>query len=208
MLSPQLRQKVFNLWSMFWASGMANPLTAIEQITYLLFLKQLEALDAQRAADGKPSIYGMRPDCGLDHPGDPAECPGHDFCRWSEIKKKPTHELFSQYVFPWLRKLDDTFALLGNGDESDLSNMGQGIMEDAYFQFPREKAATLERAIKTIDELFPQMDLRGKDLMGDIFEYLLDEIRISGKNGQFRTPRHIIRFMVELLDPQPAGTLS
>jgi len=59
MLSPQLRQKVFDLWSMFWASGMANPLTAIEQITYLLFLKQLEALDAQRAADGKPSIQAI-----------------------------------------------------------------------------------------------------------------------------------------------------
>lgn len=204
MLSPQLRQKVFNLWSMFWASGMANPLTAIEQITYLLFLRQLEALDAQRTADGKPSIYGVRPDCGLDHPDDPAECPGHDFCRWSEIKKDPTHELFSKYVFPWLRELDTTLALLGNGDGSDLANVGQGIMYDAYFQFPREKAATLQRAIKTIDELFPQMDLQGKDLMGDIFEYLLDEIRISGKNGQFRTPRHIIRFMVELLDPQPS----
>ena len=203
MLSPQLRQKVFNLWSMFWASGMANPLTAIEQITYLLFLRQLEALDAQRTADGKASIYGVRPDCGLDHPGDLAECPGHGFCRWSEIKKNPTHELFSKYVFPWLRELDTTLALLGDGDEGDLSNVGQGIMDDAYFQFPREKAATLQRAIKTIDELFPQMDLQGKDLMGDIFEYLLDEIRISGKNGQFRTPRHIIRFMVELLDPQP-----
>ena len=203
MLSPQLRQKVFNLWTMFWASGMTNPLTAIEQITYLLFLRQLETLDAQRTASDKPSIYGVRPGCKLEHPGNPAECLGHDFCRWSYIKQDPTYDLFSQYVFPWLRELDTTLAQLGNGDGSELSNVGQGIMDDAYFQFPREKVAGLQRAIKTIDELFPQMDLQGGDLMGDIFEYLLNEIKTAGKNGQFRTPRHIIRFMVELLDPQP-----
>src|SRR5258708_31424004 len=73
-------------------------------------------------------------------------------------------------------------------------------MEDAYFQLPREKTATLQRAIKTIDALFTHVD-SSDDLMGDIFEYLLSEIQTSGKNGQFRTPRHIIRLMVELLDP-------
>ena len=99
-----------------------------------------------------------------------------------------------------MRRLDEILSDSGN---NDLFRMGQGIMDDAYFQFPREKAKTLERAIQTIDELFPQMNLQGSDLMGDIFEYLLSEIKTSGKNGQFRTPRHIIRFMVELLNPQP-----
>jgi len=183
MLSPQLRQKVFNLWTMFWTSGMTNPMTAIEQITYLLFLKQLEAFDSQRVSSGKPSIYAA-----------------HEFCRWFHIRKNPTHELFTQKVFPWLRQLDE---ILSNGGNNNLFRMGQGIMDDAYFQFPREKARTLEKAIKIIDELFPQMNLQGSDLMGDIFEYLLSEIKTSGKNGQFRTPRHIIRFMVELLKPQP-----
>lgn len=208
MLSPQLRKKVFNLWTTFWSSGMTNPLVAIEQITYLLFLKQLESLDAQRMAEGKPSIYGPRRDCNLPHPetagtkkGEP--CPGHEFCQWSEIVKDPTHTLLHQYVFPWLRKLDDTFVLFSNDGNEESAPLGRGIMEDAYFQFPRDKAQTLKNAVIAIDELFPNMKLQGDDLMGDIFEYLLSEIQSSGKNGQFRTPRHLIRFMVELLDPQP-----
>jgi type I restriction enzyme M protein len=208
MLSPQLRKKVFNLWTMFWSSGMTNPLVAIEQITYLLFLKQLEALDAQRTLGDKPSLYGVRPNCKLPHPDNPAECTGHDFCRWSHITKDPTHELFSQYVFPWLRELDTIFAEFSNGGNGEIASpVGQGIMTDAYFQFPRDKVATLESAIKTIDALFPETNWQLNDLMGNIFEYLLSEIRTSGKNGQFRTPRHIIRFMVELLDPQPGERL-
>jgi len=205
MLSPQLRKKVFNLWTMFWSSGMTNPLVAIEQITYLLFLKQLEAFDAQRISEGKASIYGVRSDCKLPHLEKSAECTGHVFCRWSHIKDNPTHELLNQYVFPWLRELDKTFDNLSNGEMA--SPVGQDIMTDAYFQFPRDKIETLKNAITVIDELFPQMALQGDDLMGDIFEYLLSEIQTSGKNGQFRTPRHIIRFMVELLDPQPGERL-
>jgi len=213
MLSPQLRKKVFDLWSMFWSSGMTNPLVAIEQITYLLFLKQLEALDARRISGNKPSLYGVRPNCKLPHPGsDPdssAECTGHDFCRWSHIKENPTHELFSQYVFPWLRDLDTTFANLNkDNNEESASPVDQGIMADAYFQFPRDKVAALKSAVKAIDELFPQMTLQGNDLMGDIFEYMLSEVDTAGKSGQFRTPRHIIRFMVELLNPQPGERLA
>ncbi len=208
MLSPQLRKKVFNLWTMFWSSGMTNPLVAIEQITYLLFLKQLEALDAQRTQEGKPSLYGVRPDCELRHPDDPTECTGHNFCRWSHITKNPTHELFSQYIFPWLRELDAIFADLSNGNNGEnTSPVGQDIMADAYFQFPRDKAETLKKAIKAIDDLFPYMALYSNDLMGDIFEYMLSEVDTAGKSGQFRTPRHIIRFMVELLNPQPGERL-
>jgi type I restriction enzyme M protein len=67
MLSPKLKQQVSNLWDMFWSAGMTNPLTSIEQITYLIFLKRLEALDVQRIKEGKPSLYGPRLHCELDH---------------------------------------------------------------------------------------------------------------------------------------------
>jgi type I restriction enzyme M protein len=183
MLSPQLRRKVLNLWTMFWSGGITNPLTAIEQITYLLFLKHLEILDARRVELGKPSIYE-----------------GNDFCRWSNIRRDPSYDLLSQTVFPWLRGLDETLLRLNNGNEGT-TKRAERIMEDAYFQLPPEKSSMLQEAVKTIDDLFSYDP--HSDLMGDIFEYLLSEIKTAGKNGQFRTPRHIIRFMVDLVDPQP-----
>lgn len=230
MLSPRLRRQIFDLWTMFWSSGMTNPMTAIEQITYLLFLKQLQVLDAERSQ--KPevrSIYGRRRNCKLlHHPDDavgvnqalpPASiaaewCLGHGTCRWEYIRQGATatdsksgknispHEHLSQYVFPWLRELEMILSETGgaNGMKKDTERM-----TDAYFQLAADKTSTLQRAIRSIDELFWHVGQRGAnaDLMGDIFEYLLREITASGKNGQFRTPRHIIRFMIELLNPQP-----
>lgn len=239
MLSPRLRQQVDGLWKMFWASGLTNPLTSIEQITYLLFLKQLEGLDAERSTR-KPSIYGPRLNCPLPHHPDEADqfktflkkfelinpegyCLGHRTCLWSYIKQAQSivdprtektitpHEHLSQYVFPWLRELHTILAETGAKedphdlpDENGMSAVIDAPMSDAYFQLPAEKSATLQSAIAIIDDLFKQVGRRSanSDIMGDIFEYLLEEIKASGKNGQFRTPRHIIRFMIELLDPK------
>lgn len=207
MLSPQLRNQVNQLWDMFWSSGMTNPLTAIEQITYLIFLKRLEALDDERVRQGKPSYYGLRLNCNLPHSPDEqgtGQCKGHETCKWSYLSKLPSHEHLSQYVFPWLRQLDTTIEMMGNGGvESQRAIAGR--LEDAYFQLPPEKVNTLTTAIGMVDRLFASVGKHSAndDLMGDIFEHLLSEISTSGKNGQFRTPRHIIRFMVELLDPKP-----
>lgn len=241
MLSPRLRQQVDGLWKMFWASGLTNPLTSIEQITYLLFLKQLQGLDTERSAR-KGSIYSSRKNCPLPHHPDEMRqllasvsekeaelmeshdiCPGHLTCRWSYIKQAQSvvdprtgknitpHDHLSQYVFPWLRDLHTILAETDAqkkphdvADENGMSAVIDAPMGDAYFQLPAEKSATLQSAISIIDDLFKQVGRRSanSDIMGDIFEYLLEEIKASGKNGQFRTPRHIIRFMIELLDPK------
>lgn len=248
MLSPRIRQEVDGLWKMFWASGLTNPLTSIEQITYLLFLKQLEILDADRSMR-RYSIYGGRLNCQLPHSiddqlgekpplpvgADPATykdyCKGHNSCRWSYIKQaQPTvdlrinktvtpHDHLSQYVFPWLRDLSNILAetarfgtppteahqkIQASVDENGMSAVIDAPMSDAYFQLPSEKSETLQNAIAIIDDLFKYVgrSSANSDIMGDIFEYLLEEIKSSGKNGQFRTPRHIIRFMIELLDPK------
>lgn len=211
MLSPKLRREVFNLWSLFWSSGMTNPLTAIEQITFLLFLKQLDALDRARVERGRRSIYAPRANCELEHhpddrAGDADGCRGHETCRWSYITANPSHDLFTRYVFPWLREIDEIFAETGNGGGESREEGYQRVsrqMDDAYFQFPKSKENSLQRAVKMIDALFQSARSANADLMGDIFEYLLSEIQTSGKNGQFRTPRHIIRLMVDLLDPRP-----
>lgn len=220
MLSPQLRRKVFELWSLFWSAGMTNPLTAVEQITYLIFLKNLEARDQERVSEKKRSFYARRKDCKLKHepgeddknvdqsipegqdPEDYKRCIGHGTARWSYIRQNPSYELLNDSVFPWLRDLEKTLADLRVG-QNGTPEIGDR-MADAYFQLAREKTTTLKTAISIIDELF-QHEEAGRpdtDLLGDIFEYLLDEIKSSGKNGQFRTPRHIVRFMVNLLDPK------
>lgn len=187
MLAPHIKKKVDELWNRFWAAGLTNPLVAVEQITYLLFLKRLEDIDLKRQQRGFPSIYE-----------------GFENCRWSYIrqdKTNPSHLI--EVVFPWLRELDKHFT----GDSADGTELASlnNRMADAYFQLDPNKGKVLSDAIDKIDELFARAGegSAAQDIMGDTFEYLLSEMATAGKNGQFRTPRHLIRFMVELLDPEP-----
>jgi len=237
MLSPKLKQQVSALWDMFWSGGMTNPLTSIEQITYLIFLKRLELLDAERRAAGKPSLYGRRPDCDLEHhPLDKAEvdqqlpphvldptpydkCQGHGTCRWSYLRYLSTsggskgqrvitpYDHMNTYVFPWLRVLHKTLATFSHNANGE--HILDAPMDDAFFLFPKDKTAIFQNAIEMVDNLFKDLGHAGEnDIMGDLFEYLLSEIETSGKNGQFRTPRHIIRFLIELLEPEPGDFMA
>ena len=201
MLSPQLRRKVHDLWSLFWSSGLSNPLVAIEQITYLLFIRQLEALDRDRVETREKPQY-MTKNAQTDSKGTDFEK-----CRWSYIRQNPSFPLLNDTVFPWLRNLEDRVGSAQNGN----TTLGRisGRLSDAYFILDVNKTETLKRAVSLIDELFRQLDTRSvnSDIMGDIFEYLLEEVKESGKNGQFRTPRHLIRFMVQLLKPELGKTV-
>ncbi|MGB3222811.1 MAG: N-6 DNA methylase [Desulforhopalus sp.] len=207
MLSPQLRRKVHDLWTLFWSSGLSNPLVAIEQITYLLFIRQLETLDQQRITNGKTSIYVLTDDEKKKHEKDQTTAADFEKCRWSYIRQNPSFQLLNDTVFPWVRSLEDRVGPAQNGD----TTLGRisGRLSDAYFILDVNKTETLKRAVSLIDELFRQLDTRSvnSDIMGDIFEYLLEEVKESGKNGQFRTPRHVIRFMVQLLNPELGKTI-
>lgn len=176
MLSPNLKSDIRRLWDRFWSGGIANPLTAIEQITYLVFLKRLEDLDNQRMREAQQanrpakSIYDIN---------------GGETYRWSYIKQLTGQEQLSHVqgpVFNWLRSLPDA----GNR------------MRDAVFVIGSPNL--LAGAIEIIDGLF--VPERNQDALGDIYEMLLAEIAEAGKNGQFRTPRHIIRAMCDLVDPR------
>ena len=226
MLSPQLRRKVHDLWSLFWTAGLSNPLVSIEQITYLLFIRQLEALDRERVKNGKKSIY--------ERIDDDPEGASFEKCRWSYIRDSSnlSFALLNEVVFPWLRNLENRVkppekedgkeetgnaapainnsADNRNGERTDATdeenspiNRISSRLSDAYFILDVNKTETLKSAVSNIDSLFRQLDTRSvnADIMGDIFEYLLEEVKESGKNGQFRTPRHVIRFMVQMLDP-------
>lgn len=207
MLSPQLRRKVHDLWTLFWTSGLSNPLVAIEQITYLLFIRQLEALDRARAEAGKSSIYALTEEEKEKHEKGKTIPPDYEKCRWSYIRQNPSFQLLNETVFPWLRSLETRVGPAQNGN----TTLGRisGRLSDAYFILDVNKTETLKRAVSLIDDLFRQLDTRSvnSDIMGDIFEYLLEEVKESGKNGQFRTPRHVIRFMVQMLNPELGKTI-
>ena len=210
MLAPHIKKKVDELWNRFWAAGLTNPLVAVEQITYLLFLKRLEDIDRKRTERGQRSIYALTPDeqAQLDAaPEKDREALRQKLdassCRWSYIRQEktnPTHLI--EKVFPWLRTIDQRLA--SNEEGTELASL-QGRMADAYFQLDPNKGKVLSDAIDAIDQLFARAGegSAAQDIMGDTFEYLLSEVATAGKNGQFRTPRHLIRFMVELLDPEP-----
>ena len=196
MLSSKLKADIRALWDRFWSGGIANPLTAIEQITYLVFLKQLEDLDNQRAREAQEA--GRVHQSIFDNPPKDPNAPPTDkptdkktkevdraTFRWSYIKELPSEERLNHVrsdVFDWLKTIPGV----------------QDRMRDAVFVIPSPNL--LEGAIKTIDKLF--VPARNQDTLGDVYEMLLSEIAEAGKNGQFRTPRHIIRLMCDLVDPR------
>jgi len=177
VLDPEIKLKINTLWNAFWAGGLSNPLTAIEQISYLLFMKRLDDLDTHHlnAARARGQHYE-------------SVFKGHEDCRWSKWKFMNAESMYkhvTENVFPFIKKLH-------NGEDVVYSK----AMKDATFMIP--KVSLLQEAVALLDEI----NIGEKpDIQGDIYEHLLGELKISGKNGQFRTPRHIIRMMVELIDP-------
>lgn len=177
MLDSEIKSNINRLWKAFWAGGLANPLTAIEQISYLIFMKRLDDLDAHNtnAALARGQEYT-------------SIFKNYNDCKWSIWKHYNAEKMYShvsEYVFPFIRDLR-------NGEDVLYSN----YMKEAAFMIP--KPGLLQEAVTLLDEI----DTEDKpDVQGDIYEHLLGELKTSGKNGQFRTPRHIIRMMVELVNP-------
>ncbi|XUV82682.1 type I restriction-modification system subunit M [Enterobacter sp. TMH.L2] len=204
--NPELKSKIDLLWNKFWSGGISNPLTAIEQITYLLFMKRLDELDQKRQADAEwtNEEYTSKFE-GTWIPPEERNWPVAEqrpidkrTLRWSEFKRMQAEEMLQHVqgkVFPFLKDL--------NGAESSFTHH----MKNAVFIIP--KPALLVEAVKTIDDIFAVMEKDSQehgqafqDIQGDVYEMLLSEIATAGKNGQFRTPRHIIKLMAELVQPQ------
>lgn len=218
--NPELKSKIDQLWNKFWSGGISNPLTAIEQITYLLFMKRLDELDLKKQADAEwndepytsifegewiPPGYRARSN-ESDNEGDSQKkqedaqrfAINKSNLRWSEFKHMQAEDMLQHVrdnVFPFLKDL--------SGTESNFAHH----MRNAVFIIP--KPALLVEAVKTIDEIFEIMERDSKekgqafqDIQGDVYEFLLSEIASAGKNGQFRTPRHIIKLMADLVQPR------
>lgn len=197
--NAQLKSLIVKLWQNFWEGGIANPLTAIEQITYLIFMKRLDDMEAKRERDAEftGEKYISRFEGTFNVPGS-NEAIDKKELRWSVFKHKPADEMLlhvQMKVFPFLKDL--------NGETSPFTKH----MANAVFIMP--KASLLVSAINIVEQLFKEIEKDAtegghafQDIQGDVYEMLLSEIATAGKNGQFRTPRHIIKLMAELVAPQ------
>lgn len=200
MLTGEIRGQIERLRKNLWEGGVANPLTNVEQITYLLFAKridEIQTLEENKAIGLRKQGYVARrifPDGkdGLDTPGFKDGGCAYEMMRWSRFKNEPPERMFEivdAHLMPFLRTL--------GGAESVMASH----MKGARLAFT--KPALLDKLVQGLDEI-PMDD---RDTKGDVYEYLLSMISSAGENGQFRTPRHIIDLIVRLMNPGPADTV-
>ncbi|KEI00082.1 type I restriction-modification system subunit M [Clostridium botulinum] len=179
MITGELKSKIDKIWETFWTGGITNPLEVIEQFTYFLFIKNLD--DNEILAESDAEMLGI-PFEGM-FPID------KQYLRWSKFKNEEAGEMYrivSEEVFPFIKNI--------HGNEQSAYSK---YMQDAMFKIPTP--LMLSKIVDAIDNL--EMD--DKDVKGDLYEYLLSKVATAGTNGQFRTPRHIIKMMAELMKPIP-----
>ena len=222
--NPKLKALIVSLWNTFWSGGIANPITAIEQITYLLFVKRLDELESKRERDAEftgeayeskfdgeytpwidESLYRPKPDASetekaaLYKKREEALTPRpKKELKWTFFKAMPADDMlvhFRNNVFPFIKDLND--------ETSSFTK----YMKNAVFII--QKPSLLVEAVKKVDEIFIEIEEDAKDgkqsfqdIQGDVYEMLLKEIATAGKNGQFRTPRHLIKLLAELTEPK------
>ena len=181
MSLQELKPKIDQVWNAFWSGGISNPLSVIEQITYLLFIKRLDDLqdlqEQQALLTGKPV-------------NNPIYTTEEQQLRWSNFKN-----LESETMFRLFQKENGIFDFMKNygGKSASFSK----FMKNAAFMIPTP------RLLVQVVDMLDKIDMNDTDTKGDVYEYMLSKIATAGTNGQFRTPRHIIKMMVELVQPTP-----
>jgi len=184
MITGEIKNKIDKIWTYIWAGGITNPLTVIEQLTYLMFIRSLDEKELENeqfeaiSGEKQAKIF-------------PQDEEGQSM-RWSRFKNmdpRKMYDIVSNKVFPFIKSLN------GNS-ESAFSR----YMQDAMFLIPTPQL--LQKIVTGLDELYEQ-DIKDRDMQGDVYEYMLSKLSTAGQNGQFRTPKHIRDMMVRLIDPTP-----
>lgn len=198
MITGEIKNKIDQIWDTFFVAGITNPITVLEQMTYIFFMKMLDDKQLQEEENARDW------DCEVENPTfldgqlwvnpeavsdeERAGVP-YENLRWHVFKNFGADNMFKvvrQSVFEFIKHI-------GTGEESAYSR----YMKSAIFLIPN--ARTLAKVVDGVDSL----DMNNRDAMGDVYEYILGKMAASGTNGQFRTPRHIIRMIVELMEPNP-----
>ena len=193
MITGELKNRIDGLWDVFAAGGLVNPLDVIEQVTYLMFIRDLDDTDNLRAKEavmlGLPhkSIFADKAKVG------DREIDGNQL-KWSVFHDFPAGKMYStvqEWVFPFIKGLHD-----------DKDSAYSKYMDDAIFKIPTP--LLLEKIVTILDDIYAQMArIKDSDIRGDVYEYISSRLQVNGMAGAFRTPRHIIDMMVELVQPKP-----
>ena len=190
MITGEIKNRIDAIWDTYWVGGITNPMSVLEQMTYLFFMKMID--DAQLKKEAEANILGVKIASptfkdGIWHNPETDNDVPYNSLRWHVFKNMEATQMFNTIR-------NDAFAFIKNLNEGKSSAYSR-FMRDAVFliQNPR----TLTKIVDGVDAL----DMTNRDAMGDVYEYILGKMAASGNNGQFRTPRHIIRMMVELMQP-------
>lgn len=184
MITGEIKNKIDKVWTDMWAGGITNPLTVIEQLTYMMFIHSLDEKELKNESFEALTGEKIKKIFPQTEEG--------QSMRWSKFKNRDARDIFeivSQKVFPFIKNL--------NGEnESAFSR----YMETAMFVIPT--AQVLQKIVTGLEDLYTT-DITGLDIQGDLYEYMLDRLSTAGHNGQFRTPKHIREMMVNLMKPSP-----
>ncbi len=188
MITGELKSKVDRIWDTMWSGGISNPLSVIEQLTYLLFIKRLDELHMR--AESKATRTGEAIEA-------PIFGPDQEGLRWSRFKETAPEQMFETVrdeVFPFIKSL-------GRQGDGEADSTYSHHMKDALFMMPTP------RVLANVVDQLDGIDMEDSDTKGDLYEYMLGKIATAGQNGQFRTPRHIIRLMVDMTAPKPKDVI-
>ena len=197
MITGDLKNKIDALWNIFWTGGLTNPLDVIEQVTYLMFIRDLDETDSTRSKESVmlslPHSSIFSGEVVINGEKTPAEQ-----LKWSVFSHFPAakmYDIMQQGVFPFIKTL-----------HADKNSAYSKYMGDAIFKVPNPQKLT--QIVDALDDIFTLVKSDSKDdTRGDLYEYLLSKIATAGTNGQFRTPRHIIRMIVEMMAPKPGEVM-
>lgn len=211
MITGVIKNKVDKIWTDLWAGGITNPLTVIEQMTYLMFIRSLDEKELE--TEEFEHMTGEQMDKIF-----PSSAVGQSM-RWSKFKNNDPRDIYdviSRLVFPAIKNMkhghlpdfNDKGELVELTDETEDGPQNESAfaryMSDAMFLIPTPQV--LQKIITGLDDLY-EHDISDRDMQGDLYEYMLSKLSTAGQNGQFRTPKHIREMMVELLRPTPDDTI-
>lgn len=185
MITGEIRNKIDKIWSDFWSGGIANPLTVIEQFTYLLFIRRLDEIQLNK--ENQARLVGIKIK-------DPVYTDEQSELRWSNFRNLDPESMYQMFT-----KENGVFDFMKNVGAKD--SVFASLMKGATFMIPTPRL--LDMVVQQIDKV----QMSDRDTKGDLYEYLLSKIATSGTNGQFRTPRHIIKMMVDMVQPNQEDTI-
>lgn len=207
MITGEIKNKIDSIWTSIWAGGITNPLTVIEQLTYLMFIRSLDEKELENEQFETIS--------GVSRPKIFPQTEYGQSMRWSRFKDQDPRVIFDivkNRVFPAIKEMESGRLKDPNSGEivvdqysdDELESAFSEYMKDATFDIPT--SLVLQSIITGLDDLY-ENDIKGLDMQGDLYEYMLSKLSTAGQNGQFRTPKHIREMMVELIGPTPDDTI-